>query len=41
MKVQHVFRIQLNIQPDEVVLSAPKKEVQRYGKTRDHQHLSV
>ena len=30
--MQPILPIELNIQPDHVVLSGPKKEVQRYGK---------
>src|SRR5580704_8268979 len=41
IRVQHVLPIRLNIHSDHVLLPGPKKEFQRYGKKRDHQHLSV
>jgi hypothetical protein len=41
IKVQHFLPLRLNIHPDHVLLSGPKIEFQRYGKKRDHQHLSV
>jgi hypothetical protein len=41
IKVQHILPIRRNIHHGHVLLLGPKNEFQRYGKKRDHQHLSI
>jgi hypothetical protein len=41
INVQHVLPIELSIHPEHSFPHGPKKEFYRYGKKRDHQHLSV